>query len=452
MISEGESQIITSDIKKTSHRTSSGIEALLLVLFATSCFGYFATASFHEFWTLIIIQTFQYVIYFLMAYFLIREGHLSLRAIVTVGILARMIIMFSTPVLEDDYWRYLWDARVGAHGINPYLFSPLDSALDFLKTDYRSWIGWSQFSTIYPPFAQVVLTISHFIAPDSLMGLKIIFVSFDVATGFLLIKWLKKKNENMAWSFLYWLSPLVLKEISNSAHMDSIAIFFSMLAIYLFPIKRYKDHWAYICLALATGIKLYPLVLLPLFLRLDSKWKSNFLIYFGVLLSGYLFYSDAGLKLFVGTTAYGKFWLFNASLFHGFSYIINFIVGSELLHLNANDILTKILVGIIFLAGLTWQTKNLKLRSDLSSASLFTLGFLLILSPVVDAWYVLWLFPLAVLRKNVPWLSFSYLVLASYSWFFSKDMALFFRAAEYLIFFGILLYYWQFKWKSKISL
>ena len=43
-----------------------------------------------------------------------------------VGLLLRGITFFSEPVLEDDYYRYLWDGGVAAHGINPYRYALAD--------------------------------------------------------------------------------------------------------------------------------------------------------------------------------------------------------------------------------------------------------------------------------------------------------------------------------------
>jgi hypothetical protein len=40
------------------------------------------------------------------------------------GLLARLVMFPSTPVLEDDHYRYLWDGGVLANGFNPYQYSP----------------------------------------------------------------------------------------------------------------------------------------------------------------------------------------------------------------------------------------------------------------------------------------------------------------------------------------
>ena len=43
--------------------------------------------------------------------------------IIFIGLLARFSLFPSTPILEDDYYRYLWDGGMVAHGLNPYLYS-----------------------------------------------------------------------------------------------------------------------------------------------------------------------------------------------------------------------------------------------------------------------------------------------------------------------------------------
>ncbi|MBA4207891.1 MAG: hypothetical protein C0457_23155 [Polymorphum sp.] len=43
-----------------------------------------------------------------------------LRRIVVVGLLLRVLMLWSVPALEDDFHRYLWDGAVAANGFNPY--------------------------------------------------------------------------------------------------------------------------------------------------------------------------------------------------------------------------------------------------------------------------------------------------------------------------------------------
>ncbi|MGD8779206.1 MAG: hypothetical protein PVH88_09635 [Ignavibacteria bacterium] len=48
-----------------------------------------------------------------------------LPAIIIFGLVVRIILTPTFPVLEDDFYRYLWDGAVTANGINPYEHAPL---------------------------------------------------------------------------------------------------------------------------------------------------------------------------------------------------------------------------------------------------------------------------------------------------------------------------------------
>ena len=70
----------------------------------------------------------------------------------------------------------------------------------------------------------------------------------------------------------YVLNPLVLKEIANSAHLDSIAVFFVTLAVYLMCRATTSSRaWAWVALAPGVSPKLYGLTLAALFARSDRK-------------------------------------------------------------------------------------------------------------------------------------------------------------------------------------
>jgi hypothetical protein len=397
-----------------------------------------------------LIYSAQFLLYLGAALVLARYGVGSLPLWILAGIGARVILWFSDPVLETDFYRYLWDGRVLANGINPYLFAPLDPALDRIDVLYRTYINWSQFRTIYPPVSQCVFALCHWVAPDSLLALKVVFTAFDLAAGFLLVRWLKRRNIDPRWSLLYFLNPLVLKEVANSAHLDTIPMFLSFAAIYLMsrPARR-RNLFAWVLLALAVGSKVYPLVLVPIFLRLDTHRWRNLLLFVGVLVVVYLPFLDAGTHLLGGTAGFARYWVFNASLFQVTTWLFDgfirfFPESSMFQEFQANQWPAKLFLGIVFVLAVAWRTRRLSNHDQIPAAALWTLGLLLIASPVVDAWYVLWLLPLAVLERHVPWLCFSFLVAAAYAWFYSRELAPAFRLVEYGIFYALL-----FRWHRR---
>lgn len=443
-MSERAGRFITGN-KKLSFKIQ---DPVFLLLFVVSTAGYFyATHRTHVFWGLFVTYTLQFAIYGLLIRGIAKNPRFPLSLYLATAIIVRVVLLFSDPILENDHWRYLWDGRVFAHGINPYQFAPLDPALDFIGTDYRHNIGWSQFRTIYPPMAQFLFAGAHLLAPDSLVGLKIMLLIFDFLTGLVLLQWIREKGMDPRWSILYFLNPLVLKEIANSAHLDSIVVFFSFAAVYLFS-QRQKILLSWICLSIATATKLYPLCLLPFFIKLDPRWRRHLGYYCICLALMYVPFLSAGWNLLGGTQAYAKYWIFNAGIFQITTTALNFILQKSDLFLKSpflmeglkNDYPAKLLLGLVFLICLLRFLKRLKKAEDLPKVCLWTLGLILLLSPVVDAWYVLWILPFACLTKEVPWLAFSYLVVMSYSWFFSKEFAPFFRLGEYAAFFSI--YIW----------
>ncbi|RMF61844.1 MAG: hypothetical protein D6748_00750, partial [Calditrichaeota bacterium] len=50
----------------------------------------------------------------------------KLLLILLLGLVVRVLMFFSSPILEDDYYRYLWDGAVSANGFNPYQYSPAE--------------------------------------------------------------------------------------------------------------------------------------------------------------------------------------------------------------------------------------------------------------------------------------------------------------------------------------
>lgn len=52
-----------------------------------------------------------------------RTAHFQWRAVLLFALLFRMALLWSQPIQELDLYRYLWDGRVLAVGINPYRYS-----------------------------------------------------------------------------------------------------------------------------------------------------------------------------------------------------------------------------------------------------------------------------------------------------------------------------------------
>ncbi len=440
------------------NKNRSLIVGLTLFGLITSCIYYFKIPAGNQaFLPYLGLYTFQFLI-FLGSIQLVRMKWVPLSWIVGTALICRLLLLFSDPILENDYWRYLWDGRVLAHGINPYAYSPMSPALDHLDTAYRKLIGFKQYGTIYPPFSILVFALTHLIAGDSLLALKITLTFFDFATGLILIAWLRRSGLDPRWSALYLLNPLALKEVANSGHLDSIAVFFSTLAAYLLWLStRHKKQsalslGAWVSLAVAIASKLYPVCFIPLFIKKDINRVRGLATLGAVLFVFYAPFVWVGTQMLNGPTAFAKHWVFNASVYRVFQSLSEIALSAierfeilspnSILHFLEEGRLAKIMVGAVFGGFVLYKTYRSKNSSDTLAIELTSiLGFLLIVSPVVNAWYVLWVLPFAVLSMNNPWLIFSYLVIASYSWWHSIETAPIYRWVEYISFFLLIFIY-----------
>jgi len=229
------------------------------------------------------------------------EKH-SLKMIIFFSILMRLIILPGELIHENDIYRYIWDGNSMVSGINPYKYAPadvfmydhgidedyydeyfdvtikgkafseedewnLDKLLDLRDQNpiFYERIGHWQVPTIYPPVAQILFIIPVLINDHSLMIMKGFFLLFDIGSLFVIIALLKHFNKNVCMCIVYGWSPLVLFEIANAGHYDSIPIFLTFLSLFLLIKKRQLGGMC--VLALATLSKFFSGILLPIVLR-----------------------------------------------------------------------------------------------------------------------------------------------------------------------------------------
>ena len=371
------------------------------------------------------------------------------------ALLFRVVFLFSSPIQEDDFYRYLWDGKVIASGLNPYGVAPSSVEEEqagtqpyraILKQDEAFGIILARVNhpwvpTIYPPLAQGIFGLAAFVAPGSLWGLRILFLLFDLSICFLLINILHRLQLNEALVLVYAWSPLVIKETINSTHYDVIPTFFLMLAVCAL-LHQWKKA-AFVSLALAILGKLYPLLLAPFFLwrvKESVGWSracEGIAILSVVIFAGYAPFLGVGAGLWQGAVTFVEQWQTNSFLFP----LLATLVKNRWM---ANGVMGLVLGGLLFL---------LSRRHDLTDDPSFlwgnfvVLGALFLFSPVGDPWYFVWLTPFLCFFPMRSWILLSGLLGLYYLsfYFMYHDMKETFRwvvVVEYLPFYGMLIYEW----------
>jgi len=359
--------------------------------------------------------------------------------IIVFGLLFRAALLPAQQIQEDDIYRYLWDGKVFAHGINPYEYAPLevDEFKEMLIRDPDKWetlyddhqvndlmllydlkwesdtsrvlmerINHPDVPTIYPPMAQYVFRIVHNIRADSILAMRVGFLTFDLLALVFIVLTLGALGKSRNYCLIYFWSPLVIKETFNSTHLDIIGISFLCVSVYW--LVRQQFFPATFFLTLSVLGKLYPVILLPIYLKQillkkapDGKLAWNkalqqFGLFAGLIILFYSPFIKIGGDAFEGLRTYSTYWQSNDSIFSLLVYFYGTVLGfsseSEVLFsYDLPSLLGKITVMAVLGSTLIYLLYR-ETKSCLHDIFLImTLVF--ILSPVQNPWYLCWVVP-----------------------------------------------------------
>lgn len=330
-------------------------------------------------------------------------GSASLSGIVLAGIVFRITLLFSPPSLSDDIFRYLWDGRVQAAGMNPYAYAPEDPALAPLRDENHAFINHKSVPTIYPPLAQAAFHLAARVSP-SVTAQRLVFLGFDVATIFLLTSYLRLKTLPAERVLLYAWNPLVLVEFSSSGHLDSLGLFFLLAGLHAGesgrPVRA-GALWGLSFLGKLGAIPLIPWMLLKTPLR---RSVGSFAAVVVAGYTAYLLWPDGDIQrnLLAGTATYAKSWYFNAGLY---------ALLSETTPLSGVA-LKAVLFSLVAVLGF-WMAARLRQSQALAYCGILW-ALIIAVSPVVHPWYVTWLVPFLCFYPLWSGLAFTGLVGLSY--------------------------------------
>ena len=240
----------------------------------------------------------QSAIYLVSAWIVMRSRSSNVTLLITVAfaIIFRLSILFAPSYLSDDIYRYVWDGRVQAAGINPYRYIPAAPELAQLRDDsiYPKINRKEWAHTIYPPAAQVVFLLTTRIS-ESVVWMKVTMVICEMVAIWAIASLLNLLGRPRQLLLLYAWHPLVVWEFAGSGHVDAISIAFIALALLAW--QRKSDLGAGFALACATLVKLFPVVLAPAMLK---RWRIAPVLA-TTIVAGYLAYISVGPRAVFGS-------------------------------------------------------------------------------------------------------------------------------------------------------
>jgi hypothetical protein len=222
---------------------------------------------------------------------------IAVALIVLGGVALPLATALQPPTTSDDVYRYVWDGRVQAAGINPYRYAPAAPQLVDLRDPYLwpaesvwcvqagdrgtdgapltpgcSRINRPRVHTIYPPVAQ-----SYFRAVEALSPagpstgsavtrpFQLAGAAIAVAITVLLLLTARLRRADPRTAVLWAWCPAVLIEAAGNAHVDVVAAFIT--ALVLLWLARGGGRTAAAgggaLLAIAIATKLTPALVVP---------------------------------------------------------------------------------------------------------------------------------------------------------------------------------------------
>jgi hypothetical protein len=356
-----------------------------------------------------------------------------LGVIIFFAIMFRVTLAFERPYLSSDIYRYIWDGRVQAAGINPYQHPPNAEELSFLKDDkiFRSInpddLKWP---SPYPPAAQAIFLAAYSIRPSSYSSFKLVMSLFDIITILALMLALARSGLDPARAIIFAWHPLPIYEGAHSGHIESAYIAFLALALLSWTYRKYSLTG--VTLALATLVKFYPALLLPVFLvvkpapsnqpsteesasrktrlsraRLILQARGLFnranlkmlLAFILTVALAYLPYIGAGAKAlaFLGLYIEDEGFIENGTRY----YLLT--VARRLIPLPTSVFVIIAVVALGMLAA-WWMIRVKRDATDVSRGAISLIGLYLILTTPRYSWYYAWLIPYLCFVPRIGWL------------------------------------------------
>lgn len=347
-----------------------------------------------------------------------------------IGLAARLLFATSTPIYEDDFYRYLWDGAVTAQGIDPFKYPPSDfqseeDALTALlgpqsASKDQDWqvlktlaadsepvitrINYPYIKTEYPLVAQGAFALSYVIQPWSLVVWRLICLACELLALHFLLKALVVVGKSPLWSVLYWWNPIAIVELANRVHMEALLV--PALAATIFFVLSHRPIFASAALSIAVGIKFWPALLFPVLMRsqLHNPKKLVGLVATAVILCAAFLAPQIpnGLDPNSGLITYSQSWQTNSFAFSQLERLFNTLGAADA------DLIVRLLVFLsVSGCALVVAIPRPNHPQDIMSRMLLATAALFFLSPTQYPWYFLWLLPFLVFLPVWPLLAMS---------------------------------------------
>jgi alpha-1,6-mannosyltransferase len=321
----------------------------------------------------------------------------ALWLVLGLGIALRGYVLLFDPFLSSDIYRYIWDGRVQATGINPYRYFPAQEVLAPLRdAAIFPKINRAEYAvTIYPPIAELFFLVVTRVG-ESVTVMRVALLGCEAVSVTVIMLLLRRLERPLTRVVAYFWHPLPIWEIANSGHVDALMVALMLLGLWVALTGRALR--GAVLITLAALAKPFAAPAFAVIWR-PWDWKMPLVVITTIALC-YIPYLSVG-------------WGVSGFLTRGYLTEEGIISGSDFWPLSVwrlvvgvhrGDVATyAVLAALIVLIASLWTARRpvRTIASALADINMLLLVVLLLLSPSYP-WYFLVIAPFVALCGNAP--------------------------------------------------
>ena len=379
---------------------------IIYVILPLTLLGYYLLAQVERSEVFMLIVLFSLLFTSYIGLLKLKTTHLGW---ILIGLCFRLAFIGYTPLLSQDYFRFIWDGSLLSNGINPYLYLPDELIEMFSQWEYLHF-GMGPMSaghyTNYPMINQLLFALGV-LSTKPILTYRLLLILADLITFKLLTK-----LSSQTWGLTYWLSPMVILEGTGNLHFEPVMVAFLVLGLYLF--KQGQHLRSSIALAASVLLKLIPLMFAPLLLKV-VKQKQLKIMVFGFIITLALFTTPfLDPWLFATYSESVGLWFSNFEFNAGIYRIIKEV--GALFGIQDWQMIrfygkAHSLAIIILALKFTWECDGF---SKILDKSYLLLLIYLLTAPTIHPWYLITLLALGAISRHPSAILWSFTIILSY--------------------------------------
>ena len=347
---------------------------------------------------------------------ILREAwhrRVSVRLVFVLAIAFHLLVLTLPLLFSRDVYSYAYYGRIWtSYGANPYVFTPSDFAGNSLWN--LTWPGWRGTPSVYGPlftWVSIVTTGALRSVHSVIRGFQVVAAISSIGTMIVVYRLVKRvRPERAVFAVaVIGLNPIVVYQVVGGGHNDVLVAFFVACAVSFVFARR--DLAAAICLGLGMSVKasaIVPLILLAVAIaaNADPERRARLLAKYALVVGGIWLVLAAPFLQSTNPTL-GMFELSSHDsgkapgqlLVHALTWLGTSVGGAAaekpaliVAHLLLFGLTA---VGVWMIARRIWLDPSARRPTAQVAAWGWALLTVILLAPMLGAWYLVWVLPLA---------------------------------------------------------